>query len=38
MLSEADLQTHAEAGKMGCPVSKAVAAVLKIRLATKLVE
>lgn len=37
-LSEADLQTHAEAAKAGCPVSKALAAVPEIKLSVKLVN
>lgn len=37
-LSEADLQTHAEAAKKGCPVSKALAAVPEIKLNVKLVS
>lgn len=36
-LSDADLQTHAEAAKKGCPVSKALAAVPEIKLTAKLV-
>ncbi len=35
-LSDADLQTHAEAAKKGCPVSKALAAVPEIKLTAKL--
>lgn len=37
-LSDADLQTHAEAAKKGCPVSKALAAVPEIKLNAKLVS
>ena len=37
-LSEADLQTHAEEAKKGCPVSKALAAVPEIKLTIKLVS
>ena len=36
-LTEADLQTHAEAAKKACPVSKALAAVPEIKLVAKLV-
>ncbi|MEP7136954.1 MAG: OsmC family peroxiredoxin [Chloroflexota bacterium] len=36
-LTEADLQTHAEAAKKGCPVSKALAAVPEIKLVAHLV-
>ena len=36
-LTEADLQTHAEAAKKGCPVSKALAAVPEIKLEAHLV-
>lgn len=36
-LTDADLQTHAEAAKAGCPVSKALAAVPEIKLTAKLV-
>jgi lipoyl-dependent peroxiredoxin len=36
-LSDADLQTHAEAAKKECPVSKALAAVPEIKLTAKLV-
>jgi osmotically inducible protein OsmC len=35
-LTDADLQTHAEAAKAGCPVSKALAAVPEIKLTAKL--
>lgn len=37
-LTEADLQTHAEAAKKGCPVSKALAAVPEINLVAHLVS
>ena len=37
-LSDADLQTHAEAAKKACPVSKALAAVPEIKLNAKLVS
>ena len=37
-LSEADLQTHAEAAKQGCPVSKALAAVPEVKLVARLVK
>ena len=36
-LSDADLQTHAEAAKKACPVSKALAAVPEIKLVARLV-
>jgi len=36
-LSDADLQTHAEAAKAACPVSKALAGGPEIRLVAKLV-
>jgi osmotically inducible protein OsmC len=36
-LTDAELQTHAEAAKKGCPVSKALAAVPEIRLKATLV-
>ena len=37
-LSEADLQTHAETAKKGCPVSKALAGGPEIKLVAKLVK
>ena len=37
-LSDADLQTHAQAAKEACPVSKALAAVPEIKLTAKLVS
>jgi lipoyl-dependent peroxiredoxin len=37
-LSEADLQTHAEAAKKGCPVSKALAGGPEIRMRAVLVK
>jgi len=37
-LSEADLQTHAEAAKKACPVSKALAGGPEIKLAVQLVK
>ena len=37
-LTEADLQTHAETAKKGCPVSKALAAVPEIKLEAHLVS
>ena len=37
-LTEADLQTHAEAAKAGCPVSKALAGGPDIKLVVQLVE
>jgi osmotically inducible protein OsmC len=36
-LTDADLQTHAEAAKAGCPVSKALAGGPEIKLTAKLV-
>ncbi len=36
-LNDADLQTHAEAAKKACPVSKALAAVPEIKLVAHLV-
>ena len=36
-LTDADLQTHAQAAKAACPVSKALAAVPEIKLEVKLV-
>jgi lipoyl-dependent peroxiredoxin len=36
-LTDADLQTHAEAAKKACPISKALAAVPEIKLTAKLV-
>jgi osmotically inducible protein OsmC len=36
-LTDADLQTHAQAAKAACPVSKALAAVPEIKLEAKLV-
>ena len=37
-LTDADLQTHAQAAKEACPVSKALAAVPEIRLTATLVS
>ena len=37
-LNDADLQTHAEAAKKACPVSKALAAVPEIKLVAHLVQ
>jgi osmotically inducible protein OsmC len=37
-VSDEEFQTHAEAAKKGCPVSKALAAVPEITLKAKLVE